>query len=210
MSIGSDLLRFSNRKLLFADTETNGLNLMNMTLPFQVAWIVADRYKVLESHQYYLKWPDYRMGKWAGEITGFNPNWVRTGTDPEHVLRAFESYVMDDQYIIVGHNIIYDVYIYNLWRRQLGLKPNWEPLSRLIDTNLLARAHKEGWKPDRSNLKAWHYKALAGFRKGVKTNLTLMCKELGVPIDETKTHNAAYDLSVNWEVYRKLIQLVEL
>jgi DNA polymerase III alpha subunit (gram-positive type) len=210
MSIGSDLLRFSDRKLLLFDMETNGLNLQHMTLPFQIAWIVADRKQVFESHQYYLKWPDYKMGKRAGEITEFNPNWVKTGTDPEHVLRAFESYLTNDQYLVVGHNIFYDMYIYQLWRRQFGLKPNWEPLSRLIDTNLLARAYKEGWKPDRANLKAWQYKAMAAFRKGVKTNLTLMCKELGVPVDETKTHDAAYDLTINWQVYLKLINLVEI
>lgn len=210
MSIGADLLRFSNRKLLFFDCETNGLNLMNMTLPFQTAWIIADRYKALESHQYYLKWPDYRMGKRAAEITGFNPNWVRTGDDPLHVLRAFESYVCDPQYVIVGHNVFYDLYVWRLWRRQFGLPPDDEPLSRVIDTNLIARAYKEGWKPDRANLLAWQYKVMAGFRKGVKTNLTLMAKELGVAIDETKTHDAAYDLNVNHEVYKKLIQVVEI
>lgn len=210
MSIGADLLRFSNRKLLIFDTETNGLNLQHDTLPFQCAWSVADRFKVLESHQYYLKWPDYRMSKRAAEITGFNPNWVKTGTDPEQVLRAFESYLTDPQYILIAHNGIYDIYVYQLWRRAFGLKPNWEPLSRLVDTNLLARAYKEGWKPDRANLKAWNYKALAAFRKGVKTNLPLMCKELGIPMDESRTHTADYDFWLTWQVYLKLIQVVAI
>jgi DNA polymerase III alpha subunit (gram-positive type) len=210
MSIGADLLRFSNRKLMVLDTETNGLNLQHATLPFQVSYMVADRYKTHSTHDYYLKWPDYQMSKRAAEITGFNPNWVRTGTDPEQVLRAFESYLTDEQYVIVAHNGIYDLYVYQLWRRAFGLKPNWEPLSRLVDTNLIARAYKEGWKPDRANLKAWNYKALAGFRKGVKTNLTLMAKELGVAIDEAKMHEASMDLRVTWEVYKKLINLVEI
>lgn len=211
MSIGSDLLRFSNRKLLLFDFETSNVNLLEGNLPFQCAFMVADRRRVLETQSFYLKWPDYHISKGAAMITGFNPNWVKTGTDPEHVLRVFESYLMDPEYIVVGHNILgFDMYVYQMWRRQFGLPVNWEPLSRLVDTNLLARAYKEGWKPDRANLLAWQYKVMAGFRKGVKTNLTIMAKELGVPIDESRMHDATVDLTVNVEVYRKLINLVEI
>jgi DNA polymerase III alpha subunit (gram-positive type) len=210
MSIGADLLRFSDRKLIFADMETSNLNLLDGNLPFQCAWIIADRHKIIEKHSYYLKWPNYRISKSAAAITGFNPNWVKNGDDPEFVLNAFESYLMDEQYILVGHNVFFDMYVYQLWRREFNKKPNWEPLNRLIDTNLIARAYKEGWKPDKNNLLTWQYKAMAAFRKGVKTNLTLMAKELNVPIDESKMHDACEDLKINYEVYKKLINLVEI
>ena len=210
MSIGSDFLRFSNKNLLFVDMETSNLNILNGNLPFQVCWMVADRYKILEAHSHYIKWPNYYISKGAARITQFNPSWVENGDDPELVLNSFQSYIEDESYIIVGHNIFFDIYVWQLWRREFGLKPNWEPLSRVVDTNLLARAYKEGWKPDRENLKAWNYKVLAGHRKGIKTNLTLMANELNVPIDETKMHNAIEDLKINYEVYKKLINLIEI
>lgn len=212
MSVGADLLRFSDRPVLLWDCESFRINTLDDNAPFEIAWIVIDRWgKVLESQQYYLKWPDYRMSPDAARITRFNPAWVANGHDPEFVLQAFESYLLDPRYIVAGHAILsFDSNLHQLWRRVLGRKPDFSYLPRIIDTNLLSRAYKEGWKPDRSNLLAWQYKVAAGFRKGVKTNLTLMAKELGVVIDEAKTHGAAYDLEVNAGVYRKLVNLVEI
>lgn len=210
MSIGADLLRFSDRKLLFADMETSNVNILQDNFPFQCAWMVADRYQILEKHSHYIKWPNYHVSKGAARITGFKQIWVDNGDDPELVFKSFESYLLDPQYIIVGHNIFFDLYVWQIWRRYFGLDPEFEPYSRLIDTNLLARAYKEGWKPDRANLLAWQKKVMGAFRKGVKTNLTLMAHELNVEIDDKKMHDAFVDLSINYQVYKKLINLVEI
>jgi len=192
--------------------ETASLNLMMDNKPFECAWITIDRYgNLLSTHQYYLKWPNFRISADAARITRFNPAWVENGHDPEFVLNAFESYLLDPQYIIAGHALLsFDSRVHQLWRLALGHKRDYSYLPRLIDTNLLSRAYKEGWKPDRSNLLAWQYKVMAGFRKGIKTNLTLMAKELGVTVDESKMHSASVDLEVNAGVYRKLVNLVEI
>lgn len=209
--IGSELLRFSNRKLCLFDKETQRVNTQHDNLPFQVSWIVADRQRVHSTHDYYLKWPNYRMSVDAARITRFNPAWVENGHDPEFVLDAFESYAMDPEYLLVGHSILgFDVYIWQLWREALGRKRDWSMLPRVIDTHLLSRAYKEGWKPDRENLLAWQFKVAAAFRKGVKTNLTTMCRELGIEVDEGKTHSAGYDLHLNVQLYWKLIGLMEI
>ena len=67
-----------------------------------------------------------------------------------------------------------------------------------------------GWKPDRENILAWQYKVQNTPRKGIKTNLGLMSKELKINIDESKQHDANYDLFLNHQVYDKIINLVEI
>lgn len=213
--VGSNLLRFSDREVALFDFETNGLQQMSPdTLPFQCSWLVANRHRVLSTHDYYMRWSKYKMSAGAARVTRFNPAWVENGDDPEFVLDTFESYTLDDRYLLVSHSILgYDSGIWNLWREALGRPRTWSFLTRIVDTHLLSRAWKEGWKPDRSSPEAflaWQFKVAAGYRKGIKTNLTQMCKDLEVPIDESKTHDATYDLQLNVQVYWKLIQLMEI
>ncbi len=212
MSLGPELLRFSDRKLCLFDFESSRVNLQMDNLPFQCSFLVVDRQRVHSTSDYYLNWgPGFKMSKGAAQITRFNQAWITNGHDPEFVLDAFESYATDPEYLLLGHNILgFDVPLWNLWREELGRKREWSMLPRVIDTHLLSRAYKEGWKPDRGDLLSWQYKVSAAHRKGVKTNLTAMCKELGVEIDETKTHDGLYDLQLNVQVYWKLIHLMEI
>ena len=211
MSIGSDLLRYSNRKLILFDLETQRVNTMTDNLPFQLAFIIADRWKIFSRHNYYIHWPDFKMSKDAARITRFDPAWVANGDDPEMVLDMFEQYAYDPDYLIVGHSILgFDMLIHQLWREALGRKRDYSYKWRLIDTHLLARGFLMGDKPDRDNFLAWQYKEANNPKKGVKTGLAHMAKELGVEVDETKTHDAGYDLEVNYGVYKALIQKVEI
>ncbi len=211
MSIGSDLLRFSDRPTFFFDKETQRLNLLDDNLPFEVSWMIANRKGVLKTETHYLKWPGFRMSADAARITRFQQSWVDNGEDPLAVLKLFESYLLDPQYDIAGQNILgFDTYVHQLWRRALGFKPDYSYLSRLYDTNLLSRAYKMGWKPDRENLLAWQYKVMAAYQRGVKTNLGLMAREFGMEVDETKQHGAAYDLQLNRFVHYKVINLIEI
>jgi DNA polymerase III epsilon subunit-like protein len=209
--IGSDLLRFSKRKTLLADTETQRLNLLDDNLPFQVAYIVTDKNNVLEKHSYYIKWPNFKMSPDAARITGFQEEWVKNGDDPEEVLEEFESYLYNPEYDIAAQNWLgFDCYVHSLWRRKLGKKPDYSYLDRVYDTNVLSRAYKMGWKPDRDSILAWSYKVQNTPIKGVKTSLGLMAKELGMEVDDNQLHNALYDLEVNNFVHRKIINLIEI
>ena len=217
MSIGSELIRFSDRKIVLFDMESQRLNLLHDNLPFEVAWVVMCRGKILSRHKYYLGWPARgycsRMSVEAARITRFQPSWVETGDDPEFVLDAFEGYALAPQNLIAGHNIVapgFDLPLWNLWRQALGRPRVWEPQNRALDTHLLARAYKEGWKPDSSNLRQWFWKVGSSHRKGVKTGLSVMAKELGIAVDETRTHSADYDLEINGAVLWKLINLLEI
>ncbi len=229
MSVGESLLRFSDRPLLFSDGESNRVNLMEDCLPFQWSFTETVRNRVVRNHDYYLHWPDYRMSKDAARITHFNPAWVANGDDPEFVLDAWEGYAQPDNPdgpLLLGHSWLgFDLYLWDLWRKQLGRpslfqgQDGWRGLSpalrrRILDTHLVARAWKEGWKPPAAlgtdEFYAWQYRVQISHRKGVKTNLTLMAKDLKIEIDEAKTHDAAYDLYLNVQVYWGLINLMEI
>jgi len=209
--IGIDLLRFSDRKIVLFDVECQRLNLLNDNLPFQLSYVISQHGKILERHNHYLKWPNFVMSPDAARITRFQQFWVDNGEDPRKVLEKWENYAMNESYLLCGHNALtFDLPVWQLWRRELGLKPDWSPAKRLIDTHLLSRAYKEGWKPDRANLLAWQYKVAGAYRKGVKTGLSLMAKELDIPVDENKLHDADYDLILNSALLWKLANLIEI
>lgn len=209
--IGSDLLRFSNKPVMLFDFETQRLNVLDNNLLFQCSWIITDKRGMIRKNNHYLKWPNFKMSKGAAFITKFQQSWVDYGDDPREVLEEFEKDLLNSEYDLAGNNILsFDSYIHQLWRRELGMKPNWSYLNRIYDTSFISKAYKLGLKPDRANLLAWQYK-LANLRaKGVKTNLTTMAKELNIPIDETKMHDASYDLEINDQVFRKIIWLIEI
>ncbi len=86
MSIGADLLRFSDRKIIVFDAETQRVNTAMDNLPFQWAYVITQRGKVIERHNHYLKWPDFKMSPGAAQITRFQQSWVDNGDDPLAVL----------------------------------------------------------------------------------------------------------------------------
>lgn len=209
--IGSDLLRFSDAKIIVADAETQRVNVMQDNLPFQWAHVVTQRGKILETHNHYLKWPNFKMSADAARITRFQSDWVANGEDPRAILDKWEKAAMDPTVWIAGHNILlFDCPVWQLWRRQLGLKPDWSMLPRVLDTHLLSKAYKMGVKPDRGNLLAWQFKMSTVWQKDVKTSLGVMAKEFGIAIDETRQHDGLYDIEINAQVLWHLILAMEI
>lgn len=209
--IGVDLIRYSDRPFIIADFETARLNTMMDNLPFECSWVKAVRGKIVERHKHYLKWPNFKMSPDAARITHFQQSWVDNGDDPREVLNLWEKDALSEDTLLVGHNFLgFDVPIWMLWRRELGLPPRWDVCNRVLDTHLLSRALKMNWKPDRSNLLAWQYKVSAGYEKGVKTSLGVMCKELGINVDEKKTHIGDYDVDLTLAVFWKLVNMMEI
>ncbi len=209
--IGSDLLRFSSRKILVMDLETQRVNTLVDNLPFQCSWIVTQKGRILERHNHYMKWPNFKMSAGAAMITRFQQSWVDNGEDPRKVLAKWESMAMSDEYLIAGHNFMgFDGRVWRLWREALGMKPDWSFQNRVLDTHLLSKAHLMGIKPDRTNLRGWQRKMMTVWDKNIKTSLTAMTKQLEIPIDETRTHDGMYDIELTSAVLWKLINLMEI
>lgn len=209
----SDLLRFQkNLKFVIFDYETCNLNLLQDNHPWQLSFSVNEGQRVVEEYDLFPFWDDLKMGKDAAAITRFNyAEYKRKSSDARECLDLFERFVYDPEYLLVGHNILgFDLYLHQIYRQLLGRPKDYSYLERCIDTNLLAKSYKLGMVPDRSNLIAWQYRMNSIIRKGLKTNLASISKELGIPFDKNTLHDGLSDIRLNKQVFLKLIQVVDI
>lgn len=210
--MNGELLRFDKRqKYLVLDTETEGLNLIS-SKPWQVAWIVAQGDKVLEKHDYYIKWNNLKISEEAANITGFSQEDYERRAAPNHeAWEKFASYLYDPQYKIVGQNLLgFDVYMINVWRRLRHLPPDYSFVNRIIDTKSLATAIAKSIPIDKANFLAWQYRMLNFREKGLKTSQITLLRKYSIPFDEKRLHDALYDIEMNYKIFRKQLYDIEL
>mgnify|MGYP005636759121 CR=1 FL=1 len=130
--------------------------------------------KILEKkYDFYLRWDDLKISDGAKKVTGFKESvYKKRAVDPLEVLNLFESYFYNDNYYIVGHNIIgFDIFIHNTHRLLCGKQSDYSYLNRLIDTNCLAKANAMNIEYDSTDLTLWQFKLQKIRQKGIKTNL---------------------------------------
>jgi len=209
------LLRFQkSQKYLVFDYETCNLNLgLESNKPWQIGLLVCEGKNVLEKLDYMISWDDINVSPDAARITGFSKTkYDKLKKDAGKVLNKFESYLYDKDYLIIGHNVLgFDVYIHNLHRKLLGMKSDYSYINRIIDTNCIARGIKNNIKYSKdSDLIDWQYKLLHHRTRGVKTNLKQLCKDNELDFDESKLHDALYDVEKTFEVYNKMIWKIEI
>lgn len=207
------LLRFKkNLKYIIFDFETCNLNLLQDNDPWQLSFSVCEGKEVVQEYDLFPFWPDLKMGKGAADITRFNYfDYKKKSSDARECLEAFERYMFDKEYLLVGHNVLgFDVYIHQLFRKKLGLPKNYSYLDRIIDTNLLSKAYKLQMAPDHSNLLAWQYRINSIIQKGLKSSLGVMAKEFDIEYDKSKAHDGSYDCKVNKDLFIKLINTIDI
>lgn len=210
--IGSELLRYSsNQEYVIFDFETTGLNLF-YDIPWQCSFIVCTLDRIIESHDYYIKWDGLNISRGAAAITGFNlEEYKRLARDPKEILDIFETEMRPASRIPLGHNIIgYDAMIHQTWRRKLGLLIDYSYLKRSLDTNALSKAYKKGFVVDRSDLLAFQFKMLNYHERGLKSSLSTMAKEFGISFNEGDLHKGQKDIELNWRVWKKLVWSIEI
>jgi len=212
-----NLLRhIKSQKYMFFDYETCNLNLGSKeNKPWQLAFCLVHGGKIYKKFNYLLKWDNIKVSKDAAKITGFNKKiYDKNSIDPAVALKDFESYLYNQDYLIAGHNILgFDVYIHGIHRKLLGMNPDYSYVNRLIDTNCIAKAIERKIPcPSYSSkdITSWQYK-LNGFReRGLKTNLKFLCQKYSIDFDESKLHDALYDIEKNYEVFNKQVWEIEL
>ena len=187
-----ELLRYNNKqKYLIFDFETSNLNLVNPSnRPWQLSFIIATKDKIIEKHDHFLKWKDLKVSEGAKIATRFDYT----------------------KYKIVGHNLLgFDIYVHNTLRKALGLKSDFSYLTRLIDTNCLAKAYKEDIKlASKDSLLSWQFRLAGYIKRGLKTNLAAMLREFDIDFDKDKLHDSMYDIQMNLEVFKKLLWKVDI
>lgn len=210
-----ELLRFDfSKKYVFFDYETENLNLRKGNRPWQLAYLIAKGKKILDFRDAYLYWPNINVSPAAAKITGFKKSTYKARCeDPKRVLREFDEIIRDPEYVICGHNILnFDVYLYNIHRKECGLPSNYDFLDRCIDTNCLAKAIKLDVKYNQEEYDfiSWQYRFTQHRKRGLKTNLQQLCKDYNIDFDPKKLHEALYDVERNFEVFQKQLWDLEI
>jgi DNA polymerase III epsilon subunit-like protein len=211
--MNKELLRFQkNLKYIIFDFETCNLNLLQDNNPWQLSFSVNEGDKTVEEFDLFPFWDPLGMEKEAAKITRFNYDlYKKKSSDAKKCLDLFERFVYNPEYLLVGHNILgFDVYIHQIFRRNLGLKTDFSFIHRCVDTNLLSKSYKLQMLPDKENFLAWQYRLNSIIRKGLKTNLSFIAKEFGIGFDKNRLHDGLYDIFINKQVFLKLIQTVDV
>lgn len=208
------LLRFKpSQKYMFFDFETCGLNLGSLrNKPWQLAFLTVENGKIKDKANYWLKWKGIKVSEGAAKVTGWTQKkYDDKAVDPEKPLDHFESYLYNDDYIKVGHNILgFDVYLHGIYRRLLNQSPDYSYLNKCIDTLCLSRGVNQDIKSPDKDLIKWQYKMLSLRKSKGRNRLIDLCKKYEIPFDNKKLHDALYDIEKNYEVFRKLIWNIEI
>jgi DNA polymerase III epsilon subunit-like protein len=207
-----NLLRFNKKqRYLIFDTETEGLNLIN-SRPWQVAWILAEGDKILEKHDLYIRWEDLNISDEAAKITGFSKQaYDRRSLDPKEVFQKFSKYLNDENNLIIGQNLLgFDIYMVNIWRREIGLPSDYSFINRIIDTKSIATAIAKEIPVQKENLLSWQYRLLNHKERGLKTSQATLLKKYDIPHDPKRLHDAMYDIEMNFRIFRKQLFDIEL
>ena len=209
----NNLLRYKkDQKYLFFDYETEGLNLYS-SKPFQLSFITSKGQKIIEKADYYMDWPNLNIPPEVQKLTHLDWDEFRSKQkDGKEVLKHFEKYLYDPEYLIVGHNIAnYDIYIHNIHRKLTGKKTDYSYVERIVDTLCLSKSLKYDIpKKEDDSLHQWQCRLTTERRRGIKTTQKAMLKDLGVDFDENKLHNSLYDVEKCKEMFFKLIFNVEV
>ncbi len=209
------MLRFNkDQKYICFDFETCHLNLLDIdNKPWQLSYLIAKGSQINKEVDNYVYWPDLKLSKGAQEVTHFDERKYHSlASDPKDVLTVFEEYLYDEEYLIIGQNLLgFDVYIHNIYRKLLGKKSDFSYTKRIIDTNCIAKAIKKNLTPPKGkDFITWQYK-LNDFReKGLKTSIKAQLKDYKIDFDENMLHNSMYDVKMNFKIFQKQVWQIDI
>lgn len=211
-----NLLRFKkDQRYLIFDTESNGLNLAK-SLPYQLSWAIADGGNVVEQHDLFIFWEDFSMSKEAAEITRFDHAKYKSLARPRNeVVDIFSKYFNDSKTIIVAQNVLnFDIYMLKALWSGVGKKLDYDFLYRTIDTKILAMAITKGYKVPETKGKddfiCWQYKVNAAVERGLKCSQEFLLKHYDIPHDKNRLHEALYDVTMLYEIFKRQMWDIEL
>ena len=209
------MLRFNKeQKYICFDFETCHLNLLDSNnKPWQLSYLIAKGSQINKEVDNYVYWPDLKLSKGAQEVTHFDERKYHSlASDPKDVLLAFEEYLYDEDYLIIGQNLLgFDVYIHNIYRKLLGKKTDFSYTKRIIDTNCIAKAIKKNLTPPKGNdFITWQYKLNDYREKGLKTSIKAQLKDYKIDFDENMLHNSMYDVKMNFKIFQKQIWQIDI
>lgn len=213
-----NLLRYNkNVRYTMVDVETYNLNLsFKFNRPWSIAIMNVVGDKIVEEKDIRIDWskvaPNLKIGEDAARITHFNPvEHKKVALQPEEAFGMFWEDLKNADYI-VGQNILrFDIYLIKGYAEYMGVDWKWIT-EKIIDTKAIAQGIKMGvpYTPLQGDFIEYQYRWVNHFKKGIKTSLGVLAKEYGVEVDESKQHNANYDLVLTKAVWDKQKFQIEL
>ena len=209
------LLRFKkNQKYICFDFETEGLNL-KYSRPWSLSFLVAEGSRVKKEYDYFIEWEDLDVSPEAAKQTKFSiEKYNKFKQDKHAALEALDKYLYDEDYVIIGHNVLgFDVYIHDILREACDKKTDYSYIRRIVDTNCLAKSihSKNQLKKDPTeDWTLWQYKLNNYIERGLKTNQQAMLKEHEVSFDPKRLHESLYDVQMTFKLFNKLIWKVDI
>jgi len=210
--MNDNLLRYNKKqKYIVFDTETEGLNLIK-SKPWQAAWLVIEGDKIIKKYDKLIMWKDLNVSRDAARITGFDRKFYnRNAEDPFSVWKELSKYLYDEDYLIIGQNLLgFDVYMVDVWRKLIGEKLDQSYIERIIDTKCLAMAIAKESPVDKDNFIYWQYRWLDYRQRGLKTSQLSLLKKYEIDFDKKRLHDALYDIEMNFKIFKKQLYDIEL
>lgn len=198
-------------KYCIFDFETEDLNLYS-SKPWQFACVVGTNKTIFRKHDIMIRWDKLNISREAEVITRFNRfDWEARAEDPKKTFELINE-EFDKADWIGGHNVLgYDIHIYRRCCRRLGIKAL--PIhKKMIDTFPCGKGikmdipYKNG-----DNFLSYQIRLLNEIviKKGYAT-LTAFAKLYDITLDESKLHDALYDVEINYQVLMKMLWQVEI
>ena len=207
-----NLIRFNKKvKLLFVDFETSNLCLNHrFNLPWQMALInTIGGEQVDDGQDILIDWgEDFKFSKGAEAMAhSYSKERMKNeGIKPIEALKILsENLTKCDG--VVGHNILgFDIYLIKCMYNKLG-RPYPDLLSKkmLFDTFAMAKGYFNNIPYQKGNdFIFYQYKVLNHIIKGSKNSLSKVASNFNIEYDESRLHDALYDLRLNVQVWNKL------
>lgn len=212
------LLRFNKKvKYAFVDFETYNLNLTFLNnRPWQTGILIVKGDQITETHNIITNWlnddPNLFIEPEVAMMNHYNEATVRaTGWTPEKSFEAIYPILQGVDYVVWHNGIKFDLYLFRAWCEEMG--KDWKfIIPKMIDTKSLAQGLKMNilYDPKKDNFLEYQYRMANIIVHGVKTKLSILAKEYGIPFDVNMLHDAIYDLQVNKAVFDKMKMQVEI
>lgn len=208
----NSILFNKDARFIILDTESEGLGLSS-DRPFQLSWIVCSSSEILERHDKFIFWDDLNMSESAAKITKFDwAAYKQKAISPTQVYEEFSKYLFDKNNFIVCQNILnFDCYMIKNLQKFTYNKIDFSYLDRVIDTKVLFIAQQKNIKYDGNcPFLSWQYKVNSIVERGLKSSQQFMLNYFEIPHDKEKLHEAMYDISMLFEIFKKLIRNTEI
>lgn len=214
-----DLVRFNKKiKILFIDFETSNLCLnYRFNLPWQMALIKTVGGEICKNSglDILINWgEDFKFSKGARQMAHSysDERMLKEGIKPIDAFNILSEHLKECD-AIAGHNILgFDIYLIKAIYEKMGRKfPDILSKKQVFDTLAIAKGINNGIPYQKSeHFMFYQYKMLNHIVKGSKNSLSKVAQNLSIEFDESKLHDALYDLNINVQVWNKLKYQIEI